>query len=147
MVGIPSETINDIFKTSSLNAKCKIDFSIFVIFNPYPSTTLFDYAVKNNYFSGNFDKIEEKSILYDTTLNYNDFEKRQLKNFILFAPIISKYPSLSKLIKVMIRFPNNFIYNTIYKIYYIIRLSRVYSGLWGINFKALIKLNKFLRVD
>lgn len=143
MIGLPGETIDGAFQTILFNAKCKPDFPGFSIFQPYPNTVLANYAIKNNYFDGNFDNINSNYIS-TTPLNYTEKEKRQFENLFKLATMTVKLPFLAPIIKKLIKLPRNKIFNLIYTGFYGWSQWKIYSIISD-SFIDSIKLMKKLR--
>jgi radical SAM superfamily enzyme YgiQ (UPF0313 family) len=126
MLGLPGETISGTFETILFNSKCKVDFSGFSIFQPYPDTLLSNYAIKNGFFDGNFDKLSS-NYLSTTSLNYSQNEKKQLENLLKLATMTSLYPFLTPLVKKLIKFPKNKFFDIIYSFFYGVSQWKLYS--------------------
>jgi len=147
MLGIPSETLKESYETIYLNAKCKTDFGNYAMFQPYPGTELTKFAIDNNYFDGNFDKLD-MSYLHNTSLNYTPKEKKQLENLLKLSTLISKHPFLIPISKLLIKLPKNILFDLIYKFAYGLGLWRVFSKVFGLginSFKYMKKVNDFIK--
>lgn len=142
MLGIPSEKLKDSFDTILFNSKCKPDFPGFSIFQPYPNTVIADYAIKNGFFDGNFENLSNTFFNY-TVLNYNPKEKRYLENLYKFSIITARYPYIAFLVKILIKFPRNKIYDIIYKISYGLSLWKIYSIIMDSPLESIKLMRKF----
>ncbi len=146
MLGIPGDTLKDSFKTIFFNSKCKPDFPGFSIFQPYPKTILANYAIKNGFFDGNFDNVGASYLSY-TVLNYKKSEKRQLENLYKLSTMTAKFPFLYPLVKILIKFPKNKIYDFIYMVFYGLSQWKIYSIITGSyleSVKFMKKISEFL---
>jgi len=117
MLGLPGENIEGSFETILFNAKCKVDFPGFSMFQPYPGTLLSDYAINNGFFEGNFDKLSS-NYLSSSPLNYCREEKRQLENLLKLGTMTAKLPFLAPITRKIIKFPKNKGYNLVYGFFY-----------------------------
>jgi radical SAM superfamily enzyme YgiQ (UPF0313 family) len=104
MVGLPGETIEDVFETIRLNAQIKPDFPWCSIFQPYPKTELAEDALINHF----FDSIDvddlDCSFHNSSKLIRNAREFTNLHKFFYWAV---KYPFLTPIIKKLIKLPPN----------------------------------------
>ncbi|MFH1850475.1 MAG: radical SAM protein [archaeon] len=60
MVGLPSETIDDIFSTIRLNQKARVDFADVSIFQPYPGTRIAQYCRDHGYLNEGDERYESQ---------------------------------------------------------------------------------------
>ncbi len=117
MICIPEETIDMAFETLDLNIKCKPDYAWISILQPYPKTKISEYK---NY---NVNKIG-KHFYDDSVFNLKD--KRKLINLHRFFSITIDYPILKKIIKIIIKLPNNVLFKYIFFAYKIYRYKVVH---------------------
>lgn len=136
MVGIPDETIDDIFKTIEFNIKLKPDFAWCSILRIYPRTPLADYAIRKGFLDKNF-KLKyfgSSYLLGDTPLEIEN--KNKVINLQRFFTLSVKFPFLLRLIKQLIKLPPNKLFDTIFQITYSISTIKTTK----IGFKNFIKL-------
>lgn len=118
MVGLPDETLGNVWETIFLNIKCHPSYAWASIFQPYPRTELCDYSIKNGYYQGELRQIDE-SYFVKSIMKLKDIRKIERLHH-LFSVAVS-YPSLIPIIKILILFPFN-------KLYYLIwNTHRAYS--------------------
>jgi len=108
MVGLPDETLENVWETIRLNIKCKPKYAWASIFQPYPRTELCDYSIKKGYYKGNVDALGE-SYFKGSVMKLKDIKKIERLHHLF--PIAVSYPFLIPLIKVMIKFPFNGLYH------------------------------------
>ncbi|MDP2925977.1 MAG: radical SAM protein [Nanoarchaeota archaeon] len=142
MLGLPGEDLDYSFKTISLNSLCKPDLPGFSIFQPYPGTVLSTYSIENNYFDGDFDKLGS-SYLSTTVLNYSDFDKRRLENLYKLSIIAVKFPIFHPIIKQLIKFPKNKLYDFVYFVSYGWSQWKIYSIIFGSKLETIKSIRKF----
>lgn len=143
MLGLPGEDINGTFETILFNSKCKVDFPGFSIFQPYPDTVLTNYAIRKGFFDGDFDN-SNPDYLRKSPLNLGVKEKRQLENLNKFSILLAKFSVLTPIIRLLIKFPENKVYNLVYALSYGMSLWNVYSTAFGSNLKLIKSAKRLL---
>ncbi|MCK9612282.1 MAG: radical SAM protein [Bacteroidales bacterium] len=121
LVGIPGETISDTIETIKINEKCKVTYAMNSIYQPYPGTKLAEIAFKMNFYDGKVDNFDKNYLYGKSVIKTPDIKSIERIHY-LFA-FGSKYPRLLPLIKMLIKFPLNKIYQSwyfIYRAYYVI---------------------------
>jgi len=141
MLGLPGESLEGSFKTIQLNSECRPNLSGFSIFQPYPGTSLSNYAIANDFFDGNFDKLGS-SYLNTTALKYSAYDKRRLENLYKLSIIAVRFPILHPLIKQMIKLPKNKVYDFLYLISYGWSQWRIYSIISGSGTESIKLIKK-----
>jgi len=104
MVGVPGETLDDVYKTIRLNQRIKADDVYCSVFQPYPRTDLAEYSVKLGY----VDKIDVENIggsYQNSVLKNKDMNK--IINLSYFFYLAVKLPFLMPVINLLIKFPPN----------------------------------------
>ncbi len=143
MLGLPGDSIEKSFETILFNSKCKVDFPGFSIFQPYPGTSLTDYAIKNGFFDGNFDG-SNPDYLRRSPLKLGKREKRELENLNKFSSLLAKFSILAPLVRMLIKLPENKVYNLVYSASYGMSLWSVYSAAFGSNLKLIKSAKRLL---
>lgn len=122
LLALPVENPLEVdFETIKFNIKIKPTWALFSILIPIPKTSIWDYSIKQGY-------LDEASILNpnklpstftQTRFKYKDpgLGKR-VNNLHKFASIVVKFPFLLPLVKILIRFPENRIYQYIFFMWY-----------------------------
>ncbi len=89
---IPGSSLADDIESLDLNLACHVTFGEFPLFFPYPKTELAEYAIKNGYFDGDFDKLH---MSYQSTSPLECFSEKEkllqrnlslLSTFCLYVP-------------------------------------------------------------
>lgn len=135
--GSPEETIDNAFETIDLNIKLKTDYPYSTIIQPYPQTELYEYAQKNNLLKENFSFNDIDSSYFHITILKNQYAK-ELENLHKFFWLAVKFPILKPIIKQLIKFPTNNIYDFIFKITFGLR----YMASSGTPFLRMILLSR-----
>jgi len=118
ILGLPSETLEMAFKTLELNIKCKPAYSWCTIYQPYPKTPLAEFAQKNGYFDGNYNKMDYSYYKYSILKFKNKSEKRQIENLQKLFAITVSFPFIYPITKFMIKLPLNPLFTLVYKLWY-----------------------------
>ena len=115
ILGLPGGTLENDLETLKLNISCKVDNPISTIFQPYPKTRLGEYAVENGFFDGDFDSLGKSYFGLSPLKFSSNLEKRKIENLQRFFGLGVNFPILLFVIKVLILFPPNKIYDLIYR--------------------------------
>lgn len=100
-------------KTLRLNIELKPDMAWSSIFTPFPKTEMGQYSIEHQFFDGNFDSIDANPKIR-SVLDFNSKkEKRKVENLHKLFGITVAFPFLLPLTKLLIRLPQNRIYNII----------------------------------
>lgn len=91
MIGIPTETVDDAFKTFHLNRSIRADYSWFAICQPYPGTDLFNSAVERG--------------LMPRITNINEFRPTSMKGSPIKQDNINELVNLHKFFLIAIKLP------------------------------------------
>jgi len=142
MLGLPGETLENSFESILLNAKCKVDFPGFSIFQPYPKTVLANYAMSHGFFDNNFEKFNP-DFLHQTVLKMSPKEKNQLENISNLSTLLALFPFLYFLIRFLIKLPKNKFYEFIHFSLYGFSLLKVYSNAFGSKLNLLKYAKRF----
>ncbi|MDD5421806.1 MAG: radical SAM protein [Candidatus Omnitrophica bacterium] len=110
MLGLPGETIDQALRTLDVNIKLRPNFSWCSIFQPFPKLELTDMAIAEGYIPKD-GSLKIGGSYKTSLLNMPDIKR--IVNLQKFFIITVKYPSLSPLVKILIRFPNNALYDVI----------------------------------
>ncbi|HQM75851.1 MAG TPA: radical SAM protein [Syntrophorhabdaceae bacterium] len=89
VIGMPGETMDDIWKSFRFAAACDCYNPHISIATPYPGTVLFEECMKNNLFSKEFslDDLFIRSFMIKT----NDWNDKQLRKTIIKGHLLLKY--------------------------------------------------------
>jgi radical SAM superfamily enzyme YgiQ (UPF0313 family) len=115
MLGLPGETIRDAFQTVSLNAEIRPDFPWCSILQPYPGTKIHKEMEIS---LGKEIKSDEISASYFTASVIDNPHIKQMENLQKFFHIAVRIPVLKPVIRVLIKFPPNFLFTLIFQACY-----------------------------
>lgn len=125
MLGLPGETIENAFETVTLNREINADYPWCSILQPYPKTELEEEAIKNGY----IEKREHISSFSRSYFNHSVIKNKaahQLENLQKFFYIAVKYPFLDNIIRNLIKWKPNIIFDFIFQITYTYRYIKTY---------------------
>ncbi len=125
ILGIPTETEDELWETIDINVRMKTDFPRGMIFIPMPQTKLFDYSMKEGYLDADFSFDQVPRSAYVTTVLKN-VDKNRIENSLYFFITAIKIPKLRNVIRWLTHTKSNFLYRWgFYLVYaYIYRKSQ-----------------------
>lgn len=115
ILAIPGTKIEQDIESLDVNLAGKITFGEFPIFFPYPKTELGEYAVREGYFDGDYDKLH-MSYQSGSPLNcFTKKEKLMQLNLSLLATVVLVFPWMRNItVKYLINWPFTKLYFIIY---------------------------------
>ncbi|MFQ5646537.1 MAG: B12-binding domain-containing radical SAM protein, partial [bacterium] len=105
MMGLPGETLDEALRTVSLNSEIRTDYPWCSLFFPYPGTELAGYAEKNRLLERPDDKGAPASFFKGSMVKSEDKDRFVNLQKLFFFGV--KFPALLPLIKRLIRFKPN----------------------------------------
>ncbi|MCF8295950.1 MAG: B12-binding domain-containing radical SAM protein [Saprospiraceae bacterium] len=118
MVCLPGGNLDLDIKTFKLNVKCKVEYPLAMILQPYPGTGIEKYCVENGYFDGDYDKIFY-NYYYKSPLDFESkLEKRKMENFQKLFAFATEIPWALDFVKFLVRFPSNIFFLSIFRLWY-----------------------------
>lgn len=120
MVGLPSETIDDVFSTIDLNRRIGADFYDVSVFQPYPGTRLTKYCIDNGFLDPANERFESQ--FSESLLNFDEeFKERVYVLHKMFAILID-HPWMKRILPALylaVRLPlMKALLNYVFRIYY-----------------------------
>lgn len=110
MCGIPTETVDEMMSTYTLNKQIKGIYNWISIFQPYTGLRLSDWAKQEGLWDG-CDKDVKETFFEDSILNFTEKRKRIIKNFQTLFGIGVRLNLPNWLFRFLIRLPSNKFYN------------------------------------
>ena len=109
MIGLPTESEDEMWETIELNIKMKAAYPRGAIFTPFPSTKIVDYCKKTGYLDEDFsfDSLPA-SILSESILNKLD--RNRVKNTLYFFQSAIIFPRFKNVFRKLTHLPPNFIF-------------------------------------
>lgn len=127
IVGLPGETVENVFETIRLNYKAKVSYAINTIYHPYPQTELATYAFDNGYYDGKLDAIG-KSLFYGKSAIKTPEIEKIIRLHYLFAFCV-KSPKLIPITKILIKLPFDYLYRLLFYLYRVYSVIFIYKQL------------------
>lgn len=132
MFGLPTETMEDAFKTIELNRLINVDYPWASILQPYPGTKIYDMSMKMGLISK---KIKFGGTIFKTsTLVQKDIN--QIVNIQKFFPLMVKTKIFDSIIRKIVKLPAN----PIFDIFFLCSYAMCLKGKTHSSFKRIIKL-------
>jgi len=127
IIGIPEETLENAIETIKLNSLAKPTYAMNSIYQPYPGTSLAEFAKKNNFYFGDVASFD-RNYLYGKSVIISPDIKRLERLHYLFAFGV-KYPKLIIIIKLLTKIPANKIFQSMYFLYRVFYVIFVFKRL------------------
>lgn len=109
MIGLPTETEEELWETVDMNIKMKTDFPRGAVFTPFPGTKIVDLCKEKGYLDGSFSFSDiPKTILSNTILKNVDSDR--IKNSLYFFQTAIIFPQIRNLAKKMTKWPPNILF-------------------------------------
>ena len=102
MIGLPDETVETAHETLALFQRCDVSYSWVSIFQPYPKTTLRDYAIEKGYLPADDNSFHE-NYYKRSPLELKD--KKKLERLHHLFTIGVEFPVLGGLLKTLCHIP------------------------------------------
>ena len=104
MVGLPTETYEDMIKTIRINQRVKADFAGVSIFQPYPGTKIMEYCLKHGYLNEGNENFEGQFSY--SILNFPKEFKEKIHITHRMFSIIVNYPKAEFLLPLLFKIRN-----------------------------------------
>lgn len=116
MFCLPDEVLKDAFSNIEFMKKMKATYPVSFLLQPFPKTEIYNYAVKRGYINETEFKVDDLDpfAYFRTPMNIpNKKEIIIVQELFVYA---CKIPYFDKLLKILIRLPDNLIYRLLHKI-------------------------------
>lgn len=147
MLGLPGSTFNHELETLHVNQLCRPDYSLAMLWQPYPRTKLAKYAKEKGYYDGCYNDLDF-TYYNKSHINFgSELEKRRVENLHKLFAVGVAFPKLSGLIKFLTILPQNRIFKSIFRSTYLIfhqtEIFRQHLRFndWILNLKHIIMEN------
>lgn len=117
VIGLPSETPEEMLATLELNLQIKPDFPWCSIFTPYPETKLAEFAVANGYLDSTFSYDDVPLSFFNGTVLKN-VERDFILNLHSLFQLMVFFPRLYPLLKPLLKLPHTRIFSYLFKAVY-----------------------------
>jgi len=113
MFGLPTETLEEAFKTMELNAHIRANISTPTILQPIIGTSIYKFIQDNDLFAPEFSPKQLSGHFGKSLLKLKD--KDAIENLQKLCWIGIKFPSAIPLVKKMVKLPPNILYGALFK--------------------------------
>jgi anaerobic magnesium-protoporphyrin IX monomethyl ester cyclase len=147
IIGIPGETMENIYETIEINIKCKPYIANAHIFVPFKGLQLTNYAIKEGYIKES-DLVDIPDTYFEETIiNFTKEEKLLIRKLMFLFPILVSIPILyhnKKLFKGVTLINHKILY-VINKLFVGVKSSRMFrvNGSLSFKFKMLYRFLRF----
>ena len=140
IIFLPGETIEMGFETLWLNKKMKVNYAWVYPLQPYPGTEIYQYAVENGFLDKefSFDDIDPLGMLKSPLeRKLKDGKKLKVLHRLFYYGV--KIPGFVYLLKLLVYFPNNFIFEFLLRFSLLINYAKFHEISL---FRALMVVNR-----
>jgi radical SAM superfamily enzyme YgiQ (UPF0313 family) len=135
VIGLPGETLDQMFETVDINIKAKPYLGLANIFVPFPGLELTEYARKHGYYKETASKQLPKDYFTRSCLDISKKQKRTICKLMSLFPLFVSIPLLfrNRLCRKALFCVPRFVLRAIYELFYTYKLSRMYvvkTGFW-----------------
>ncbi len=123
MVGIPEETVEDIYATIRLNVEIGTSYPWCSIFSPYPGTELAEYCIEKGYLAADYSP-DDLGTTYHRAALGNLPNHRLVSNLHKFFALAVCFPVLLPLLKKLAKLPPNIFFTLIFGVVYFVNYVR-----------------------
>ena len=120
MLGLPGCSFEDDLKTLRLNQRCGCDYSLAMLWQPYPGTRLAHYAVAHGFYQGDYSDLNftyyGKSHLRFKT----EAVRKRIENLQKLFAVAVALPASTPIIRMLTRLPSNRVFRAIFRTMYLI---------------------------
>lgn len=150
MIGLPSETLSDVWVTADINKKAKPTYALFFLYQTLPGTQLAEFALDKGFIRKIDVDVSDSTFHESSIMLRRDQEGRKILRLKNTVNLMVKFPFISSITKyIMINLPFDKIYSLLdkflYFIFYYTRLTYKLSFLRKIytGFFLLFRLKEF----
>ncbi len=110
MIGLPTETLENVYETVDLNIRCQPDHPTAQFFMPYPGMELTKIAISTGHFdNGMFGEIN-KNTWKTSPLKFDAETKRKMEKIQKIFPLVVRYPFLKNYYSLLFMIPSILLY-------------------------------------
>lgn len=124
ILGLPGETLQQAMETLKLNIKCRIDYPLVTLLQPYPSTAICEYAIKNGHYDGAQQNIKYNYYFSSPLKFRTNLEKRRIENLQKLFAITVEAPFLLPFVYLAVNLPQNLFFYNIFRTWYMYSYHR-----------------------
>ena len=118
ILGLPTETKDEMLETLKLNQEIKPAYPWAAIFTPYPATKLSEYAIQNGYLNNDFSFDDIPASFFNDTILKN-VDRQFILNLHSFFQLCVLIPWSYYIARPLLNLPGSFLYRIIFKVVYV----------------------------
>lgn len=131
IVGLPGEALEDAVSTVKINIDIKTDYPWCSVFMPFPGTRLTEYAIEAGYLPGDYTINNLTASFFSGSNLINHPQIRELQNLQKFFQTAVLWPWSFRIIKRIIKLPNNIIFTIWFGlVYFFVHIRSERRGFW-----------------
>ncbi|MFA7160072.1 MAG: radical SAM protein [Kiritimatiellia bacterium] len=142
MIGLPGESIKDMYDTIRMNINAKPRLGYTAIFMPYPGLKLTQYAIENGYYDSASQLPDNPFVC--TLLNYSAKDKSRIIRIANLFPFLVRWPFLLRFKNVLEQTPF-WLVRLVFKFYFSKQLSKGYFEKVNLLFSIRMVIRLFKR--
>ena len=119
MVALPGAPPDADWQTLRLNRRCRVDYPLAMIFQPYPGTELGRRAQALGLFDGSPERIDHNYYLRSPLVFPDARAKRRAENLQKFFAVLAEAPWLERIIRPLLDLAPNIVFMSIFRAWYI----------------------------
>jgi radical SAM superfamily enzyme YgiQ (UPF0313 family) len=124
MVGLPGTTPATDWATLKLNQRCRVDYALAMIFQPYPGTQLARRARDLGLFDGDHERLGPNYYV-DSPLAFTDpSAKHETENLQKLFAVLVEAPWLEPIVRPLLRLPPNVFLLSVFRAWYVYCYAR-----------------------
>ncbi len=134
MLGLPGCSFEDDLKTLRLNQQCRCDYSLVMLWQPYPGTRLAEYAKTHGFYKGDYSDLDftyyGRSHLHFGT----EAERTRIENLQKLFAVAVALPASTRVVSALTRLRPNRVFRAVFRsMYLIFHQSEIFPHQMGVH--------------
>ena len=146
MLGLPGSSFEDDLKTLRLNQQCRCDYSLAMLWQPYPGTRLAEYAQRRGFYKGDYSDLDFTYYGRSHLHFGSETERTRIENLQKLFAVAVALPASTRLVVAMSRLKPNRLFRAVFRSMYLlfhqseIFPHRMSMGDWIANLKHIAEV-------
>jgi radical SAM superfamily enzyme YgiQ (UPF0313 family) len=120
MLGLPGCSFEDDLKTLRLNQRCRCDYSLAMLWQPYPATRLAKYAKEHGFYAGDYSDLDFTYYNRSHLRFGTEAERRRIENLQKLFAVAVALPASTRAVIALTRLPPNRVFRAVFRSMYLI---------------------------
>ena len=120
MLGLPGCSFEHDLETLRLNQRCKPDYALAMLWQPYPGTKLAEYAQQQGHYGGDYSDLDFTYYRRSHVKFSTDLEKRRIENLQKLFAVAVALPASTWLVRLLTRLRPNRVFRAIFRAMYLL---------------------------